>query len=99
MPVSSVERSSEAEDTKGDDLSRQEVLVCNVSGKSATKTSHKSVPNILLAIPPHVFRILRWYKVNALVDDVLEVYGSDLLGGLEGPGGTESGSSEEGHCE
>lgn len=37
--------------------------------------------------------------MNALVDDVLEVDRSDLLGGLESPGGTESGSGEEGHCE
>lgn len=36
--------------------------------------------------------------MDALVDDVLKVDGSDLLGRLEGPGGTEGGSSEEGHC-
>lgn len=37
--------------------------------------------------------------MDALVNDVLEVDGSDLLRGPEGPGGTEGGSSEEGHCE
>lgn len=36
---------------------------------------------------------------ESVVNDVLEVDGSDLLGGPEGPGGTEGGSSEEGHCE